>query len=125
MKRLIKLFVILLYIALYSCSNAVLPSYVTLEDKVYDIPFKSQTSLSIVLNDSTIPKQQVVNLIESLSVTQMNRSMKYHSTPTHVFIYIYNNKAEFDKGMGGWIAMFQKVGEDDPGHYSYKEKSLD
>lgn len=123
--RTIKWMFLILFTAMYSCSTKNIASYDVIEDKVYDIPFKSQASLSVVLKDSTITKQQVVDLIESLSNEQMNRSMKYHSVPTHVFIYIYNNKEEFEKGMGGWIAMFQKVGEDDSGDYSYKDKSLD
>jgi len=122
------LFLLLLAIT-YSCGNTAsksdLPAYEVLEDKVYDIPLKSQVSLRVILKDSTIDKQQLTDLIQSLSSEQLDRSMNYHSTPTHVFIYVYNSKVDYDNNSGSWVAMYQKVGEDDTGDYSYKNESLD
>ena len=116
---------ILLVALVCSCQQKELTGYKVIEDKVYDIPVKSQISLRVELNDSTISKQQIVDLLRNLSDTQMSRSMKYHSKPTHVFIYLYNSKSDYDINSGCWIAMYQKIGKDDPGNFSYKEKSLD
>ena len=124
-----KIYVLILLVAsICSCNTntkSTLPSYSVIEDKVYDIPIKSQVSLRVYLTDSAATKQQVTALIESLSDTQLTRSMKYHSIPTHVFIYVYKSQSDYDNNSGSWVAMYEKAGTDEPGDYHYNNESLD
>lgn len=116
-----KTWIYALMITLFSsCSTKEIANYNVIEDKVYDIPIKSQVSLRVELKDSAATKQQIIDLIQSLSAEQKDRSMKYHNTPTHVFIYVYNSQSEYEINSGSWIAMYQKIGTDDPGSYQYK-----
>jgi len=122
-------FVILVFL---SCKNTTdsnkmnikIPSYELLEDKVYDIPLKSQISYRVVITDTTITKPKVVSLIECLVREQSSHPMSYHKTPTHVFVYVYSSRSDYESNSGSWVAMYSKIGTDSPGEYQYNDERL-
>ena len=72
------------------------------------------------LKDTTATQEQVKKLIHSLVEQQSSRAMKYHSKPTHVFIYVYKTAADYKKNSGNWLMMYEKAGNDVAGSYQYE-----
>ena len=86
-----------------------LPSYVILDQDVYDAPIKTQVVQHILVSGS-IDKIYLRNLLASQYVIIMKKDdFKYHKNPTHAFVYLYNQEDNAKSQSGQWIAMLQKT----------------
>lgn len=101
-----------------------LPEYDVVENKVYDVPVKSQVTMHVVLKDSTISHDQLVYLTEILASSCQSQKVKFHGgKPTHVFVYIHNSKSSYDSGIWTSIpARYAKIGEADTGSFFYSQE---
>lgn len=118
MKKL--MFIALLIGLLCCCSNKDDLNYAIIENTHYDIPLKSQILMRIELTDSVYTKAQIIKFCESWVRVASSTEMKYHPTPTHIWVYIYKSKEDFLKDGTSWIAMYGKAGSDKPGDYTYR-----
>jgi hypothetical protein len=93
--------------------EALIPMYEVVDQDTYDAPIKTQIELHAVVSGTFTElglKQLLQKLYDEANAT---RDFKYHEgKPTHVFIYLYTSQDHFKSGMGQWIAMLSKVGED-------------
>ena len=94
--------------------------YNVIENELYDIPLKSQILIRLELTDSIYTKAQLVDFCESWVRVASAKEMKFHPTPTHIWIYIYKSKADCMKDGSSWIAMYGKAGSDQAGDYTYR-----
>ncbi len=109
----------LLFVAL-SCTNSNLPNFEVIERDVYDAPIKSQILLRVEITDTIVTDAQLAELMTKLSGWEMEKKMKFHLVPTHVFIYAFKDKATYEKDASDYLASFEKMGENDPGKFNYK-----
>jgi len=94
-------------------TDALLSVYDIIDSDKYDSPIKTQIEIHAVVT-GRITEIGLRNALEKLhSEANAMRGFKYHGgKPTHVFIYLYTSRDHFKSGMGQWIAMLSKVGED-------------
>ena len=78
------------------------------ELKVYDVPFKTQYSERLVLR-KPMDKAGLKHLLNGLFDAAMRGSYKYHNPPTHIFIYIYNSKADLNRDGSSWVGMISRT----------------
>lgn len=92
---------------------ASLPTYDVVDSDIYDAPIKTQITFQAVVS-GTITEQGLKQLLEKLyDEANATRGLTYHGgKPTHVFIYLYTSRDHFKSGMGQWIAMLSKIGDD-------------
>lgn len=90
-----------------------MPTYEVVDRDTYDAPVKTQIGLHAVVSGS-ITEPGLRQLLQKMyHEARAARGFKYHGgKPTHVFIYLYTSREHFRSGMGQWIAMLSKVGED-------------
>lgn len=88
-------------------------TYDVVDRDTYDAPIKTQIELHAVVS-GTITELGLKKLLQKLyNESNSTRGFKYHGgKPTHMFIYLYTSRDHFKSGMGQWIAMLSKVGED-------------
>ena len=100
--------------------SAILP-HVIIEDKVYDVPAKSQVSYRLGLYDvKKYTKDELQKLIDKYVAEANSVTMKYHSQASHIFIYVYESEQSFKAGYGdNWIAMYEKI-DNGTGETSFK-----
>ncbi len=94
-------------------ASAPMPKYEIVDRDRYDAPVKTQIVLNAVVS-GTIAEPGLKQLLQKLyDEARATRGFKYHGgKPTHVFIYLYTSREHFKSGMGQWIAMLSKTGED-------------
>jgi len=104
-----------------TCKESTLLPYVIIEDKVYDIPAKSQVTYRIGLYEvKQYSKEQLQELINKFIAQANGITLKYHSPASHIFIYVYESERSFKSGYGdNWIAMYKKMGGES-GEMSFK-----
>jgi len=88
-------------------------TYEVVDKDRYDAPIKTQIELHAVVSGK-ITESNLNQLLQKLYYeANSTRDFKYHGgKPTHVFIYLYTSKDHFRSGMGQWIVMLSKIGED-------------
>lgn len=83
--------------------------YSILDEDIYDIPLKTQISLNVLIEDSTINKENIKDLLKHLYDKTIRRSgFKYHNNPTNIFIYAFTTTDKAKSGMGQWVGMISK-----------------
>lgn len=83
--------------------------YSVLNEKVEDVPLKTQVMLEVLITDTTITKQKISELLNSLFNQAIKRTgFKYHSNPTNIYIYAYTSKEKAESVMAQWIGMISK-----------------
>ena len=102
-----------LTLAILSCEEP-RPKYKILEHDIYEIPIKSQISTRILLTDS-VTKNNVLYLLNSFYGLDSVKTMKYHDTPTHIFIYVYKDSLDLKNGGENWIGMKSRINGKDYG----------
>lgn len=92
--------------------DAPMPTYDVVDRDTYDAPIKTQIELHAVVS-GTLTELGLKQLLQKLyDEANATRGFKYHGgKPTHVFIYLYTSRDHFKSGMGQWIAMLSKIGE--------------
>ncbi len=92
--------------------DAPIPTYDVVDRNTYDAPIKSQIELHAVVS-GTLTELGLKQLLQKLyDEANATRGFKYHGgKPTHVFIYLYTSRDHFKSGMGQWIAMLSKIGQ--------------
>ena len=104
--------------------KVVLPGYSILNEDVYDAPLKTQVTLNVLVSGE-ISKTNLTSLLNELYSKTADRSgFKYHSHPTHVGIYAYTSKEYAQAGLGQWIAMLTKIGENGKPEISINERQI-
>ncbi|MCB2226269.1 MAG: hypothetical protein KQH53_06280 [Desulfarculaceae bacterium] len=100
--------------------------YNIIDRELYDAPIKTQVELHVQIN-GTITEANLRQLLQNLYLQETSKtSFNYHSgRPTHVFIYLYTSRDHFDSGMGQWIGMLSKVGDEDPVKISIKSDLIE
>lgn len=93
-------------------NNIPLLSYDVIDSDTYDAPIKTQITLHAVVSGK-ISELGLRQLLQKLyDKANATRDFKYNDgKPTHVFVYLYTSQDHFKSGMGQWIAMLSKVGE--------------
>jgi hypothetical protein len=116
------LFLILLALTLTNCgnnssknTNEILEHSIHNED-IYQVPIKTQVTLSVTINTKEITEQGVKDLLTFLyEKTKKRTGFKHHKNPTNIFIYAFTTKEKAESGMGQWIGMIsQNQGETNP-----------
>ncbi|MEE9555451.1 MAG: hypothetical protein V3W18_14285 [candidate division Zixibacteria bacterium] len=89
-----------------------MPTYHVVDRDIYDAPIKTQVELHAVVS-GRVTEFGLRQLLQKLyGEANATRGLKYHGgKPTHVFIYLYTSQDHFKSGMGQWIAMLSKIGE--------------
>ena len=92
--------------------EARMPTYNVVDRDTYDAPIKTQIVLHAVVS-STLTELDLKQILQKLyDEANATRGFKYHGgKPTHVFIYLYTSRDHYKSGMGQWIAMLSKIGE--------------
>jgi len=92
--------------------DAPMPTYDVVDRDTYDAQIKTQIELHAVVS-GTLTELGLKQLLQKLyDEANATRGFKYHGgKPTHVFIYLYTSRDHFESGMGQWIAMLSKIGE--------------
>ena len=98
-------------LVMFNCNRPVL-SYDVAELKVYDVPFKTQYSERLVLH-KPLDSAGLVGLLNAQFEAAMHGTYNYHNPPTHIFIYIYNSKADIDSSK--WVGMISRTMNKDEG----------
>ncbi|GEM_PF-5956921 len=95
-----------------SPSIADVPSHEIVDRDIYDAPVKTQVELHAVLRQS-VTESDLDSLLQKLYTDALaTGGFKHHGgKPTHIFIYVYTTREHFASGMGQWIAMLSKTGE--------------
>lgn len=108
--------IIICLLLLGSCAKKA--KYIEVENKVYDIPVKSQIVIRLVLKDS-ITRQNISEILEKEFRWEKDRSMKYNNPATHIFIYLYADSTDWKKNGGAWLGMKSRIAnEDNPVQFS-------
>jgi len=101
-----------------------MPEYSILNEDVYDTPGKTQVTLNVLVSGK-ISKTGLTNLLNQLySKTQDRSGFKYHSHPTHIGIYAYTSKEYAQAGLGQWVAMLIKIGEESKPEITMNERQI-
>lgn len=123
MKRLVKYSAMILALVVAGCGdshqqdtfkkNVSMPNYEVIDRDTYDAPIKTQIEIHAVVSGN-ITEDGLRQLLQKLyDEANSTTDFKYNGgKPTHVFIYLYTTRAHFASGMGQWIAMLNKIGED-------------
>ena len=93
-------------------SVAPILTYDIVDRDIDDSPIKTQIETHAVVS-GTITELSLKQLLQKMyDEASATRGFKhYGGVPTHVFIYLYTSEDHFKSGMGQWIAMLSKVGE--------------
>lgn len=83
--------------------------YSFIENKVTDIPSKSQVLKRIVLIDSSFTSDDINSILQYEYKKSMDISMKFHNPPSHIFIYIYKTQEILLKDGNDWIGKFSRI----------------
>jgi len=86
-----------------------------IEKKVYDIPAKSQVTCQVYLTDTVYTHEELTRLTDSLAIDCQSEPVKWHKSPTHVFVYVYAKQGDYEADGSNWIAMYHKDREKDYG----------
>jgi hypothetical protein len=109
MKTLIKLLCAVGLLA--SCSGGSgekLLGYQEIEKKVYDMPAKSQVIYRAYLTDTIYTPEQLTKLVNKFVSDCKYEPVKFHSEPTHIFVYLYAKPGDCEADGSNWIAMYSK-----------------
>lgn len=82
------------------------------EEKVYDVPAKTQYSLRATM-DSTATKEDIEIMLKAAYSNAMETKYKYRNPPSHVFIYIYSDTIK--DFQANWKAMYSRIDNKDYG----------
>jgi len=96
---------------LASCSGGggeKLLGYQEIEKKVYDIPAKSQVTYRAYLTDTAYTPEQLTKLVNKFVSDCKYEPVKFHSEPTHIFVYVYARPGDCEADGSNWIAMYSK-----------------
>jgi hypothetical protein len=98
--------------------------YEILSREVYDIPLKTQVSISLLVTP-TIRRDDLVAALEDVyKRTADETGFKYHHVPSHIFIYAYPSREHAASGMGQWLGMVERVGDQDAAHLTVADDRL-
>ena len=99
-------------------------SYEILTDSFYDTPIKTQVYLKILITED-ITESSVRNILTELftKVDQL-RGFRYHTKPTHVFIYAYPDKERAKPETAAWVGMLSKYGGDEQAQIATNKKLI-
>jgi hypothetical protein len=102
-----------------------IPTYDIVDRQTYDTPIKTQIELNAVVSGKLTEigiEQLLRKLYNEANATQ---GFKYHGgKPTHVFIYLYTSQDVFKSGMGMWVGMLSRIGENSPIETSLKKELI-
>jgi len=95
--------------------NIVLPDYELLEEKIDEMPVKTQIA-QFYLVTGNINTESLMALLGNLYYKTIKRTgFKYHDNPNAIYIYAYLDKEHYAGSLGGWVAMLsQNVSENSP-----------
>lgn len=86
--------------------------YDIVDRDTYDTPMKSQVFLHAVVNGQ-FTEPGLKRTLDHLYSEAVNAGgFEYHDRPTHVAIYLYTSEEHYKSGMGQWIAMRSRIGQD-------------
>lgn len=102
-----------------------MPDYLIIKTELYDEPVKAQIVLHAVVS-GTITEDNLKLLLTQLYNESMNRQGFHYNNgkPSHVFIYLYTSREHFLSGMGQWIAMLCKIGNQSKTDIQVKKELL-
>ena len=91
---------------------APLPTYQIVDRDKYDAPVKTQIEIHAVVSGNITEPSLKALLRKLYNEARAKRGFKYHGgKATHVFIYLYASHAHFESGMGQWLGMLSKIGD--------------
>jgi ribosomal protein S10 len=98
--------------------------YQILSREIYDIPLKTQVSIALLVPADIRRDDLVAVLQEVYQTTSTETGFKYRRVPSHIFIYAYPSREHAASGMGQWLGMIDRVGEQDVAHLTVSEERL-
>lgn len=98
--------------------------YEILTREVYDIPLKTQVSIALLVSPDIRRDDLVAVLEEVYQKTSTETGFKYHAVPSHIFIYAYPSREHAASGMGQWLGMIDRVGDQDVSHLTVSDERL-
>ncbi len=105
-------------------TKVVLPNYSILDEEIYDVPLKTQVTLSILVFGEITEEGLKIVLNNLYSQTMQRKEFKYYNPPTHIQIGAYTSKERAESGMGQWIALLNKMGKDDKPEIRINERQI-
>jgi hypothetical protein len=98
--------------------------YQILSREIYDIPLKTQVSIALLVPPDIRRDDLVAVLQEVYQATSAETGFKYRHVPSHIFIYAYPSREHAASGMGQWLGMIDRIGEQDVAHLTVSEERL-
>ncbi|MDI6786321.1 MAG: zinc ribbon domain-containing protein [bacterium] len=87
-----------------------LPKVSILNEDICDDSIKAQVEIRVVLVPGKITKNKIRgSLIMLYNRIKERKGFRYHKHPTHVGIYMYTSKEEFEQSGANWIAMLNSI----------------
>jgi len=85
-------------------------AYKILDKDIYDSPVKTQVVLRVLVSGH-VTSEGLKRLLSNLYTSVKKwKGFKYHSSPTHVFIYLYTSEEKAKSRMEKWVAMLASTG---------------
>lgn len=93
-------------IALASCQEKKV-DFDVIEQKVYDVPAKTQYTERLVLK-SDLTGDEISHFLNNRVIKAIEKQYKYRSTPSHIYIYAYKSKEDFERNGSDWVGMVSR-----------------
>ncbi len=113
MKTIKSFIVLILVLLLHNCTSSSekvdVLQHEILRNEISDIKLKAQIEVDVLLMDSLITKEKIVDLLDFLYEKNSKRKgFKYHRHPTNIYIYVFSTKEKAEAGAGQWVGMISK-----------------
>lgn len=103
-----------------------MPDYKVLHEEVYDVPAKTQVTLSILVSGTITAPGLKALLRQQYDKIKKRRGFKYHPSPTFIAIYAYTSEDHYRSSLGWrWIGMLDQVSTETQPWIDLKEKAIE
>ena len=105
-----------LFIMVATSATAERVKYTIVDEKIYDIPIKTQIEQHIVVSGIPTKEELEIALQKFYSTAIARRGFRYHDRATNVYIYIYGTRQQAEAGQALWVGMLAipSIDKDNP-----------
>ena len=83
-------------------------TYTVVDEKIYDIPIKTQIEQHIVVSGVPTIAELKAEILKRYRAATTRHGFRYHNPATNIFIYVYGTEQQARAGQGLWIGMIAK-----------------
>ena len=83
-------------------------TYRIVEEKIADIPLKTQIEQHIVVSGVPTKAELEAEVLKRYRAAAARRGFRYHNPATNIYIYVYGTEEQARAGQGLWIGMIAK-----------------